>query len=408
MQITIPSPGESVTEVTISTWLKQDGDVVRKNDELFEIESDKATLSVSAEADGVLHVVIPAGTTAKVGSVAATIDATGAPALKPKPASEATLTKVDTVKKEVRSEPAPVLTAYTKDLPSVAAQKLMAETGVSLSEVNGSGRGGRITKADVLDRIPSQPPLPEIIAAPTPPPVPPSGHRLERRVAMTKLRLKVSERLVAAKNTTAMLTTFNEIDMSKAIALRQEYKDRFKEKYGIGLGYMSIFTRAAVLAIADFPAVNAFIDGEEIIYHDFADIGIAVQAPKGLVVPVVRNAETLALHEIEIEIDRLAGRARNNQLTLEEMSGGTFTISNGGIFGNLMSTPILNPPQSGILGMHKIMDRPIAENGQVVIRPMMYVAMSYDHRIIDGRESVGFLKRVKELVEDPIRMWVKV
>jgi 2-oxoglutarate dehydrogenase E2 component (dihydrolipoamide succinyltransferase) len=301
-----------------------------------------------------------------------------------------------------------VLTAYTKDLPSVAAQKLMAETGVSLSEVNGSGRGGRITKADVLDRIPAQPPLPEIIAAPTPPPATPSGHRVERRVAMTKLRLKVSERLVAAKNTTAMLTTFNEIDMSKAIALRQEYKDRFKEKYGIGLGYMSIFTRAAVLAIADFPAVNAFIDGEEIIYHDFADIGIAVQAPKGLVVPVVRNAETLALHEIEIEIDRLAGRARNNQLTLDEMSGGTFTISNGGIFGNLMSTPILNPPQSGILGMHKIMDRPIAENGQVVIRPMMYVAMSYDHRIIDGRESVGFLKRVKELVEDPIRMWVKV
>jgi 2-oxoglutarate dehydrogenase E2 component (dihydrolipoamide succinyltransferase) len=225
---------------------------------------------------------------------------------------------------------------------------------------------------------------------------------------MSKLRQTVSARLVAAKNTTAMLTTFNEIDMSKCMAVRKEYKDRFKEQYGIGLGFMSFFSRAAVEALRQYPAVNAFIDGDEFIYHDYIDLGIAVQAPKGLVVPVVRNAESLSFEAIEREIDRLAVRARTNQLTVDEMTGGTFTISNGGVFGNLMSTPILNPPQSGILGMHNIVERPIALNGEVVIRPMMYVALSYDHRIIDGRESVGFLKRVKELIEDPIRLLLKV
>ncbi len=406
MDVTIPSPGESVTEVTISVWLKPDGARVRKNDELFEIESDKATLSVSSEVDGVLKILIPAGETAKVGTVAGRVEPVAgetvvttpdsAPKAKGESAKSATPGKVD---------------AVAEKIPSVAAKKLMVEKQIAPTEINGSGRGGRITKADVLDHLSSAPApgLPASLASDaSPAAVGAADARGERREPMSKLRLKVAERLVAAKNLTAMLTTFNEVDMTGVIAVRKQYKERFQEKFEINLGFMSFFTRATVEALKEFPAVNAFIDEDELVYHDYIDIGVAVQAPKGLVVPVLRNAETMSFDTIETEIDRLATRARTNQLTLDEMTGGTFTISNGGIFGNLMSTPILNPPQSAILGMHKIMDRPVAFNGEVVIRPMMYLALSYDHRIIDGRESVGFLKRIKDLVEDPIRLLLKV
>jgi 2-oxoglutarate dehydrogenase E2 component (dihydrolipoamide succinyltransferase) len=391
--ITIPSPGESVSEVTLAVWLKHDGDYVRKDEELFEIESEKATLSVSAPAAGLLSVKIKEGETVHVGIVAATID-TSAPvpahvsAPAPSPAIEQT-----SAPKEVIASP--------------AAQKMMVERGIASDQVKGSGPAGRITKADIL--------AVQTPTTPEPPPAPPTERpaaiafvRTERRHKLSSLRLKVAERLVAVKNQTAMLTTFNEVDMSAIVAARTAYKEQFKERHSASLGFMSFFVKACVQALTEFPAVNARIENDEIIYHDFVDMGIAVSAPKGLVVPVIRNAESLSFDQIEADIARLAFRARNNQLTLDEMSGGTFTISNGGIFGSLLSTPILNPPQSGILGMHNIQQRPVAINGQVEIRPMMYVALSYDHRIIDGRESVGFLVRVKELLEDPIRLLLRV
>ncbi|MBI5060637.1 2-oxoglutarate dehydrogenase complex dihydrolipoyllysine-residue succinyltransferase [candidate division KSB1 bacterium] len=410
LDITIPSPGESVTEVTISAWLKRDGDFVRRNEELFEIESDKATLGVSAEADGKLRIVIPQGQTVRVGAVAAQLDTSVVPdSTGTAPPAPAPLIAAPPV--PPATKPSVTAESYAEGVPSPAARKILEERGLSPADVNGSGRGGRVTKADALD-APSKPLTAAPLVAAATPPVPRAqtraGERGERRQPMSKLRQTVSARLVAAKNTTAMLTTFNEIDMSRCLAVRKEYKDRFKEQYGIGLGFMSFFSRAAIAALQQYPAVNAFIDGDEFVFHDYIDLGIAVQAPKGLVVPVVRNAETLSFEDIEREIDRLAARARTNQLTVDEMTGGTFTISNGGVFGNLMSTPILNPPQSGILGMHNIVDRPIALNGEVVIRPMMYVALSYDHRVIDGRESVGFLKRIKELIEDPIRLLLNI
>ncbi|MBU1636358.1 2-oxoglutarate dehydrogenase complex dihydrolipoyllysine-residue succinyltransferase [bacterium] len=418
LEIKIPSPGESITEVTISNWLKSDGDYVDKDDELFEIESDKATLSVSAEAGGVLKILIPEGENVEVGAVAATID---------------TAAKAESVV-TVKQEGAPVITDPTKPMktaapveaeprqshaagaPSPVARKLMEEKGIAADAIKGSGPGGRITKADVLayspesapqQVAPAEQPAP-IAADPAPPKIEISGSRNERREKMSKLRLKVSERLVAVKNQTAMLTTFNEVDMSEIIALRKTYKDEFEKQHGVRLGFMSLFTKAVTEALKHYPAINAFIDGDEVVYHDYVDISIAVQAPRGLVVPVIRNAESLSLDQIEKEVARLADRARNNQLTIDEMTGGTFTISNGGVFGSLLSTPILNPPQSGILGMHKTEERPIALNGQVVIRPMMYLAFSYDHRIIDGRESVGFLVKVKENLENPVRMLLQV
>ncbi|MBU0690433.1 2-oxoglutarate dehydrogenase complex dihydrolipoyllysine-residue succinyltransferase [bacterium] len=428
LEIKIPSPGESITEVTISNWLKSDGDYVDKDDELFEIESDKATLSVSAEAGGVLKILIPEGENVEVGAVAATID---------------TAAKAESVV-TVKQEGAPVITDPTKPMktaapveaepqpshaagaPSPVARKLMEEKGIAADTIKGSGPGGRITKADVLAYTPESAPqqaapaeqTAPIATTPAPqaeklvPAAPPkieiSGSRNERREKMSKLRLKVSERLVAVKNQTAMLTTFNEVDMSEIIALRKTYKDEFEKQHGVRLGFMSLFTKAVTEALKHYPAINAFIDGDEVVYHDYVDISIAVQAPRGLVVPVIRNAESLSLDQIEKEVARLADRARNNQLTIDEMTGGTFTISNGGVFGSLLSTPILNPPQSGILGMHKTEERPIALNGQVVIRPMMYLAFSYDHRIIDGRESVGFLVKVKENLENPVRMLLQV
>lgn len=427
LEIKIPSPGESITEVTISNWLKSDGEFVEKDDELFEIESDKATLSVSAEVSGVLKILVPEGENAEVGAIAATIDPEAKADAVVNVKQEGAPVIADPTKPMKTAAPAAEETApsYATGTPSPVARKLMEEKGIAAEAVKGSGPGGRITKADVLAYVPEIAPqaAPAIQPAPTTPaptpkietpaPVEPpkieiSGSRNERREKMSKLRLKVSERLVAVKNQTAMLTTFNEVDMSEIITLRKTYKDEFEKKHGVRLGFMSLFTKAVTEALKSFPAINAFIDGDEIVYHDYVDISIAVQAPRGLVVPVIRNAESLSLDQIEKEVARLALRARNNQLTIDEMTGGTFTISNGGVFGSLLSTPILNPPQSGILGMHKTEERPIALNGQVVIRPMMYVAFSYDHRIIDGRESVGFLVKVKENLENPVRMLLQV
>jgi 2-oxoglutarate dehydrogenase E2 component (dihydrolipoamide succinyltransferase) len=391
IDITIPSPGESVTEVTLAAWLKHDGDYVRKDEELFEIESEKATLSVSASAAGLLSVKIKEGETVHVGIVAATIDTSV-----PVPANISAPLTPPVVEQKVASK---------EIIASPAAQKIMAERGIAPDQVKGTGPASRITKADILAMQTPTAPEPHVAEHPAPAA---AFTRTERRHKLSSLRLKVAERLVAVKNQTAMLTTFNEVDMSAIVAARSKYKEKFKEQHSASLGFMSFFVKACVQALTEFPAVNARIENDEIVYHDFVDMGIAVSAPKGLVVPVIRNAESLSFDQIEADIARLAFRARDNQLTLDEMSGGTFTISNGGVFGSLLSTPILNPPQSGILGMHNIQQRPVAVNSQVEIRPMMYVALSYDHRIIDGRESVSFLVRVKELLEDPIRLLLKV
>ena len=393
-EVLIPSPGESVTEVTLAAWLKSDGEYVRKDEELFEIESDKATLAVSALAAGKLSIQVKEGETARVGSVACTIDTDA----EPPPSVSA-----PAAPQAVAKEKLPV-----EEIVSPAAQKLMEERGIIAEQIAGSGKGGRITKGDVLAYAPSAAPAVADTTKPIEAVIPRPGARTTRRHKLSSLRIKLAERLVAVKNQTAMLTTFNEVDMSAIMAARAKYKELFKETHSAPLGLMSFFVKATVEALQTFPAVNAMIEGDELVYHDYVDMGIAVSAPKGLVVPVIRNAESLAFDQIEAEIDRLASRARNNQLTLDEMSGGTFTISNGGVFGSLLSTPILNPPQSGILGLHNIVERPVAINGQVEIRPMMYLAFSYDHRIIDGRESVSFLVRIKQLLEDPIRLLLRV
>jgi 2-oxoglutarate dehydrogenase E2 component (dihydrolipoamide succinyltransferase) len=389
-EVTVPSPGESITEVTLSAWLKKDGDYVRKDDELFEIESEKATLSVAASVAGKLSIKIAEAETVSVGAVACTID-TSAVA----PAEKKALSAHAVESKPVAAEP----------IASVAARKIMEERGISPQQVTGTGKEGRITKGDALAGSPAEsaapPPRAETVIIT-------GGTRTTGRQKLSSLRLKAAERLVASKNQTAMLTTFNEADMSAIVTARAKYKDQFRETHDTSLGFMSFFIKACCEALKQFPPVNAMIEGNEIIYHDYVDMGIAVSAPKGLVVPVIRNAESLTFAQVESEVARLAARARNNQLTLDEMTGGTFTISNGGVFGSLMSTPILNPPQSAILGMHNIVKRPVAINDQVEIRPMMYLALSYDHRVIDGRESVSFLVRVKELLEDPMRLLLKV
>jgi len=427
LEVKVPSPGESVSEVTISNWLKADGSFVQTNDELFEIESEKATLSVSAERSGVLKILIPQGTTVKVGALACTIDESATAGAAPAKV-EAAPAKAE----QKSSAPVAATTTTAAKIASPAADKILREAGMTANDVsNGSGKAGRVTKDDaqrtattpkaapapVVATTPAAPaasaPVPAKAAAPShmPPQVAKvayTGERIERHEKMSHLRQKVAERLVSVRQTTAMLTTFNEVDMSNLMQLRKDYKEKFEQQHGVRLGFMSFFVKAVTEALKYFPAVNASIEGDEVVYHDYVDMGVAVQAPKGLVVPVVRNAESMTLAQIEAEIERLAARARNNQLTIDEMTGGTYTISNGGVFGSLMSTPILNPPQSAILGMHKIEERPIALNGQVVIRPMMYVAMSYDHRIIDGRESVGFLVRVKESLENPVRLLLQV
>ena len=412
LEIKVPPVGESITEVVLSRWVKNDGDFVEMDEIIAELESDKATFELTAEQSGTLKVVAAEGDTLEIGAVVCTIEAGGAA-----PAKEA---KEEAPKAE--SAPAADKTAapvaekeskdsYASGTPSPAAGKILAEKGIDVGSVKGTGVDGRITKEDANNAQKSESPKagsPKVEAAKAAAAPVVAGSRNERTEKMSPLRKTVAKRLVAVKNETAMLTTFNEVNMKPIMDLRGKYKDQFKEKHGVGLGFMSFFTKAVCEALKDFPAVNARIDGENIIYNDFVDVSIAVSAPKGLVVPIIRNAESMSLAQIEKTVIELATKARDSKLTIEEMTGGTFTITNGGVFGSMMSTPIINAPQSAILGMHNIVERPIAENKEVVIRPMMYIALSYDHRIIDGRESVGFLVRVKQLLEDPARLLLGV
>lgn len=401
IDVVVPSVGESISEVTIASWLKNDGDIVKLDEPICSIESDKATLEISAPKAGKLKIITAEGETVEIGAKIATVDETqtqgeSAPAQTSSPAPVAEST-------------APAANGGDKNYPSPAAGKILAEKGIDALSVSGSGKDGRITKADALSATaaPAAPatktPDTDIknLAAQT---FAQSFSRDTRREKMTGLRKTIATRLVAAKNTTAMLTTFNEVDMSAVMELRKKYKDQFKEKHGVGLGFMSFFTKAATQALKMYPAVNGMIDGTELVYHNYADVGVAVSTPRGLMVPVIRNAESMSFAGIESKIIELAGKARDGKISIEEMTGGTFTITNGGIFGSMLSTPILNAPQSAILGLHNIVERPVAVNGQVVIRPIMYLALSYDHRIIDGRESVSFLKAIKEMIEDPSRL----
>lgn len=390
LEMKVPSPGESITEVEIAEWLVSDGDYVEKDQAIAEVDSDKATLELPAEASGTITLKAEEGDAVAVGEVVCLIDTSAeAPEGSEAPAKEEPKEEAPK-KEEVKAEPAAAKT-YATGTPSPAAKKILDEKGIDASAVTGTGRDGRITKDDAVNATPS-------MGTPT------GGNRGTSRSKMSMLRRKVAERLVEAKNTTAMLTTFNEVDMSPIFDLRKQYKEDFKAKHGVSLGFMSFFTLAVVRALKLFPAVNSMIDGKEMITYDFVDISIAVSGPKGLMVPVIRNAENLTFRGVEAEVKRLALRARDGQITVDEMTGGTFTISNGGVFGSMLSTPIINPPQSGILGMHNIVERPVAVNGKVEIRPVMFVALSYDHRIIDGRESVGFLVAVKEALENPIEL----
>lgn len=389
LEMKVPSPGESITEVEIAQWLVEDGDYVEKDQAIAEVDSDKATLELPAEMSGVITLKAEEGDAVAVGAVVCLID-TAAKA----PAGDAK--KEAAPKAEEKAAPAPkaetpVAKTYASGTPSPAAKKILDEKGMTASQVTGTGRDGRITKEDAVQAQPS-------MGTPGP------GTRGESRTKLSMLRRKVAERLVEAKNTTAMLTTFNEVNMQPIFDLRKQYKEDFKAKHGVSLGFMSFFTLAVVRALEMYPAVNSMIDGKEMLTFDYKDISIAVSGPKGLMVPVIRNAENLSFRGVESEVKRLAIRARDGKISVDEMTGGTFTISNGGVFGSMLSTPIINPPQSGILGMHNIVQRPVAIDGQVVIAPIMFVALSYDHRIIDGKESVGFLVAVKEALEDPINL----
>jgi 2-oxoglutarate dehydrogenase E2 component (dihydrolipoamide succinyltransferase) len=394
LEMKVPSPGESIKEVEIATWLVKDGDYVEKDQAIAEVDSDKATLELPAEVSGIITLKAEEGDTVAVGAVVCLIDTDGAKPAGATPVAEVAKT-VEAPKAEVKAEApkaAPVVASYAAGTPSPAAKKILEEKNIAPATVTGTGKAGRITKDDAVNAVPS-------MGTPT------GGSRGTERTKLSMLRRKVAERLVAAKNETAMLTTFNEVNMTPINLIRNEYKDAFKAKHGgLGLGYMSFFTKAVTRALELYPDVNSMMDGDHKIAFDFADISIAVSGPKGLMVPVVRNAENLTFRGVEAEIKRLALRARDGQITVDDMTGGTFTITNGGVFGSMLSTPIINPPQSGILGMHNIIERPIAVNGKVEIHPMMYVALSYDHRIIDGRESVGFLVAVKEALENPLEL----
>ena len=399
LEMKVPSPGESITEVEIAQWLVENGDYVEKDQAIAEVDSDKATLELPAEASGVITLKAEEGDAVAVGEVVCLID-TDAPAPggsssngvdaekeAPKTESPKAEAKVETPSKP--TTPAQKQDTYATGTASPAAKKVLAERDIQPETIEGTGRDGRITKADALEAKPAMG-------------TPGAGSRGESRKKMSMLRRKVAERLVSVKNETAMLTTFNEVDMKPIFDLRKQYKEEFKNRHGVSLGFMSFFTLACVRALQMYPAVNAMIDGKEMITYDFQDISIAVSGPKGLMVPVIRNAENLSFRGVESEVKRLALRARDGQITVDEMTGGTFTITNGGVFGSMLSTPIINPPQSAILGMHNIVERPVAVDGQVVIRPVMYVALSYDHRIIDGKESVSFLVAVKEALENPV------
>ena len=395
LEMKVPSPGESITEVEIASWLVADGDYVEKDQAIAEVDSDKATLELPAEASGIITLKAEEGDAVAVGQVVCLIDTAAA-----KPSGATAPAVSEEAKKDAAPAPAvPAAPAATAPqvqkgagIASPAAQKILAEKGMDPAQVAGTGREGRITKEDAQQAVPS------MGSAPT------HGSRGESRTKLSMLRRKVAERLVAAKNETAMLTTFNEVDMSAIFALRKEYKDAFASKHGVGLGFMSFFTLAVIRALKMFPAVNSMIDDKDMITYDFCDISIAVSGPKGLMVPVIRNAELLSFRGVEAEVKRLAVRAREGAITVDEMTGGTFTITNGGVFGSMLSTPIINPPQSAILGMHNIVERPVVKDGAIVAAPVMYVALSYDHRIIDGRESVGFLVAVKEALENPIEV----
>ena len=386
LEMKVPSPGESITEVEIAEWLVQNGDYVEKDQAIAEVDSDKATLELPAEQSGTITLKAEEGDAVAVGAVVCLIDTS---ASKPEITTDTKPLEAPIAVSEKPVTPISSKSTYASGTPSPAAKKILVEKGIDSNAISGSGRDGRITKEDAVNAVPSMGKKIDI-----------EGRGL-RRIKLSMLRRKVAERLVAAKNETAMLTTFNEVDMSPIFELRKQYKEAFKDKHGVGLGFMSFFTLAVVRALKLFPAVNSMIDGKEMISYDFCDISIAVSGPKGLMVPVIRNAENLSFKGVETEVKRLAIRAREGQITIDEMTGGTFTISNGGVFGSMLSTPIINPPQSGILGMHNIIERPVAVDGKVEIRPMMYVALSYDHRIIDGKESVGFLVAVKEALENP-------
>lgn len=398
VEIKVPSPGESITEVTIARWVKQSGDIVEKDDVLGEIDSDKATLTINAEESGKIEILAAEGDTVNVGQVIVKIDTSvkaevveNKVALSEKKEEKRVDVKVETKKEELKT--------YATGTPSPAASKMLSENKVSTNSIKGSGKDGRITKQDVLTALSNGiPKAQEILSNSW------QGNREQKKTKMTSLRKSLAKRLVAVKNETAMLTTFNEVDMSAIYSIRARYKDKFKEVYGTNVGFMSFFTKAVCEALYHFPAVNSMIDGDEMVSSSYCDVAIAVSAPKGLMVPILRSAELMSLAQIEAGIKALALKARDGKLTMEDMQGGTFTITNGGVFGSMLSTPIINPPQSAILGMHNVVDRPIAVNGKVEIRPIMYVALSYDHRIIDGKESVGFLVKVKEMLEDPSRM----
>ncbi|MDO4881036.1 MAG: 2-oxoglutarate dehydrogenase complex dihydrolipoyllysine-residue succinyltransferase [Capnocytophaga sp.] len=396
LEMKVPSPGESITEVEIATWLVKDGDYVKKDQAIAEVDSDKATLELPAEASGIITLKANEGDSVAVGQVVCLIDtsaeqpqlsnATATPEIKEEPKP------VVTPKEEPKVEP--IAPTYATGEASPAAKKILAEKQIPANEVKGTGKGGRITKEDALNAQPAR----HSMGTPT------NGRRIEKRTKLSMLRRKVAERLVSVKNETAMLTTFNEVDMSAIYEIRNEYKDIFKDRHNVGLGFMSFFTLAVVRALKMFPDVNSMIDDKEKITYEYCDISIAVSGPKGLMVPVIRNAENLSFRGVEAEVKRLAIRAREGQITVDEMTGGTFTITNGGVFGSMLSTPIINPPQSAILGMHNVVERPIVRDGQIVIAPVMYIALSYDHRIIDGRESVGFLVEVKKALENPIEL----
>ena len=395
LEIKVPAVGESITEVTVSVWNKKTGDSVSLDEVLCELESDKATFELPAEAAGILEIVAESGTVVPIGGILAKITVGG---------SVASAAPAPVAAQSAPTAPAVTVgdASYAAGHPSPAAAKILDEKGIAAASVAGSGVGGRITKEDAVSATQASVSAPAAVAAPA------ATSERTRREKMSSLRKTVARRLVAVKNETAMLTTFNEVDMKPVMDLRGKYKDKFKEKHGVGLGFMSFFTKAVCVALKEYPSVNAKIDGEEIVFHDYCDISIAVSAPKGLVVPVIRSAENLSLAGIESEVARLAGKARENKLSLEEMSGGTFTITNGGVFGSMLSTPIINAPQVAILGMHNIVERAVVVEGQIVIRPIMYLALSYDHRIIDGRESVSFLVRLKQLLEDPARLLLDI
>ena len=411
LEMKVPSPGESITEVEIATWLVSDGDYVEKDQAVAEVDSDKATLELPAEESGTITLKAEEGDTVEVGQVVCLIDTS---AKKPEGSKEKKEDKKEDKKEEFAPDPRPAKkessskeqtdaktenkeeASYAKGHPSVAAKKLMDENDVSVKHINGTGKDGRITKQDVIEAMSAGVNTSAAIGW--------GGTRDTSSEKMSMLRRKIASRLVSVKNETAMLTTFNELDMKPIMDLRNKYKEQFKEKHGVSLGFMSFFTKAVTEALNLFPQVNSILDGDHMISHNYADIGIAVSSPKGLMVPVVRNAERMSLAEIEAEIKRLAIKARDGKISIDEMTGGTFTITNGGVFGSMLSTPIINPPQSAILGMHNIVERPVAINGKVEIRPIMFLALSYDHRIIDGKESVSFLKAVKEMLENPTKL----